>query len=64
MNQAKANKQAAKQSKTGALQYVVWVMDQGRDIYTAEQVKMYAAFICIEAVFLDGVQISAETQSA
>ena len=60
MNQAQANKQAAKASKTEGAQYVVWVFDEGRSIYSAEQVRIYAPLICIESVFVGGVQVAQE----
>ena len=60
MNQAQANKKAAKASKTEGSQYVVWVFDQGREIFSAEQARIYAPLISIEAVFVGGVQIAQE----
>ena len=41
MNGKQAEKQAAQESKTLGARYVVWVFDQGRDVYTREQVKTY-----------------------
>jgi len=64
MNQQQANKAAAKQSKTQGAQYVVWVFDQGRDIFDAEQARRYAPLIQIEAVFVGGVQVAAELVTA
>ena len=58
MNTAQANKQAAKASKTEGAQYVVWVFDEGRDVYSAEQARLYAPLIHIEAVYVGGVQVA------
>ena len=60
MNQAQANKMAAKLSKTDGQQFVVWVFDQGRDVYNADQTRMYAPLIQIEAAFVGGLQVSVE----
>jgi len=60
MDQQQANKQAAKASKTEGAQYVVWVFDQGRDVFNAEQARIYAPLIQIEAVFVGGMQVAAE----
>lgn len=64
MNEAQANKQAARQSKTQGARYVVYVPDQGRDIYSAEQARRYVSLIFIEAVYLDGVKVAAEMVTA
>lgn len=58
MNAKQAAKDAAKQSKDGAVRFVVWVFDQGRDVYNADQAKRYAACIDVEAAYLNGVQIA------
>jgi hypothetical protein len=60
MNANQATKEAAKQSKDGSVRFVVWVYDQGREICDAEQVRIYAKFMQIEAVYLGGVQIAHE----
>lgn len=54
----KLHKEAAKLSKTGGVRFVVYVFDEGGDVYTAEQARMYAPLIQIEAAYLDGVQVS------
>lgn len=60
MNEKQAHATAAKQSKAGNEQrYVVYVCDQGYDVYSAEQTRMYAALIFIEAAYLKGVKVSA-----
>lgn len=56
MNQQLANKQAAKSSKTDGAQYVVYVFDQGYDVYDREQARRYAPLIVIEALYVDGVK--------
>ena len=58
MNAKQAEKQAAKESKTLGARYVVWVFDQGRDVYNREQVKAYGQFISIESLFVDGVKVA------
>jgi hypothetical protein len=60
MNSQQARKQAAKASKTEGTQFVVWVYDQGREIYSAAQAAMYAPFLQVEAVFVGGVEIANE----
>jgi hypothetical protein len=34
---------------------VVYVYDQGQDVYTDEQVRIYAPLILIEALYVNGV---------
>lgn len=58
MSKAEAAKQAMRQSKGGQA-FVVWVHDEGRDVYTAEQIGIYAPLVQIEAAYLNGVQVSA-----
>jgi hypothetical protein len=58
MNAKQAAKEAAKKSKDGSVRFVVWVFDQGREIFDAEQVSIYAKFIQIEETYLGGVQIA------
>ena len=59
MNAAQAAKQAAKESKDGSTRFVVWVHDEGRDVYTAEQARIYAPLIHIEGAYLNGQQVAA-----
>lgn len=61
MTEQQARKQAAKASKTEGAKYVVWVFDQGREIYDSEQVRRYAPFLQIEAVYVGGVEVAHET---
>lgn len=58
MSQQQAERQAAKLSKTEGPRYVVWVFDQGREIFDREQARRYAPFIQIEALFVDGVKVA------
>lgn len=60
MTEKQAHKQAAKDSKTLGARYVVWVFDQGRDIFDAEQARRYAPLIHIEAAYVGGVQVAQE----
>jgi hypothetical protein len=60
MNTKQAMKEATKLSKDGSTRFVVWVFDQGREIFDAEQARIYAKFIQVEATFLGGVQIAHE----
>lgn len=55
-----AKKQAAKDSKDGSARFIVWVFDQGREIFDAEQMRIYQKFVQIEATFLGGVMIAHE----
>ena len=58
MTEAQARKQAAKQSKTDGTQFVVWVFDEGRDIYNAEQARRYAPLNQIDASYVGGVEVA------
>jgi hypothetical protein len=60
MNEKQAAKQAAKQSKSGTLAYVVYVYDQGRSVFNAEQFKTYQQFCDLEAVYKNGKVVAAE----
>jgi len=61
MTRDQANKQAAKQSKTQGARFVVWVFDQGREVFDSEQTRRYAPLIDIEAAFVGGVEVSAQS---
>ena len=61
MTEAQARKQAAQMSKAAGTRYVVWIFDEGRAVFDAEQVRMYSALINIEAVFMCGHEITTET---
>jgi hypothetical protein len=58
MNTKQADKQASIESKTLGARYVVWVFDEGRDVYSREQVKTYGAFLTIEALFINGAKVA------
>lgn len=60
MKQFEAHKQAAKSSKTNGAQFVVWVFDEGRDVYDAEQTRRYGPLLQIEAAYVAGVRVSVE----
>lgn len=54
MNIQQAGKQAAKESKGGDVRFVVYVPDQGREVYNFEQMEKYAGFVFLEAEYVDG----------
>ncbi len=58
MNSKQAHKEAAKASKTEGPRYVVYVFDEGTAVYTSQQVRIYAALILIEALYVDGVCVA------
>jgi hypothetical protein len=58
MDAKQAEKQASRESKTSGARYVVWVFDQGRDVYDREQVRLYADFLTVESLFVDGVKVA------
>jgi hypothetical protein len=60
MDKQQAAKIAAKKSNFEGPQYVVWVFDQGRDVFNGEQARRYAPLIHIEAVYIGGVDIPQE----
>ena len=57
-NEQRAHKQAAKVSKTEGSQFVVYVFDEGYAVYGADQARIYAPLILIEACYIGGVQVS------
>lgn len=59
MNEKQAHKQAAKLSKTEGAQFVVYVFDQGQDVFNAEQCRRYGPLVQVEAAYVAGVQVSA-----
>lgn len=60
MNAKQAEKQAAKLSKTEGAHYVVWVFDQGREVFNREQARRYAPLVHIEATYVGGVKVAQE----
>lgn len=57
-NEQRAHKQAAKASKTDGVHFVVYVFDQGYDVFNAAQAKTYGPLIIIEATYVGGIQVS------
>ena len=57
-NEQRTHKQAAKDSKTLGPRYVVYVFDQGYDVYDGEQARMWVKLINIEALYVGGVQVA------
>lgn len=53
-----ARKQAAIASSDGSSRYVVWVQDQGRDVYTAKQLAFWQDFAFIEAIYVGGCEVA------
>lgn len=60
MTEQQARKQAAKASNFEGPQYVVWVFDQGRDVFNADQMRRYAPLVHVEHVYIGGVDIPQE----
>jgi hypothetical protein len=58
MNSKQAHKQAQQISKREGPRYVVYVFDQGQDVYDGEQARRYAPLILIEALYVDGVCVA------
>lgn len=61
VNEKQAAKQAAKASKTEGAQFVVWVFDQGRDVFDREQTRLYGPMLQIEAVYVAGVEVAKDS---
>ena len=57
-NTERLHKQAAKQSKYGATMYVVYVPDQGADVYDAEQMAIYKSLVFVDAVYVGGIKVA------
>ena len=58
MNAAQAHKQAAKTSKTSGAQFVVYVFDEGQNVYNAAQCAQWASLILVEACYVGGVLVA------
>ncbi len=54
----RAHKQAAKASKTEGAQFVVYVFDEGYNVYTAAQALMYMQMVNIEACYVSGQKVA------
>ena len=57
-NEQRAHKQAAKASKTGVTQFVVYVFDEGYSVYGSEQCSLWASLILVEACYTNGALIA------
>jgi hypothetical protein len=55
-----AHQKAAAASKDGNTRFVVYVPDQGADVFTKEQMRIWAGFVFAEAAYLNGALIAAE----
>ena len=64
MNEKQAHKQAAAASATAGAHFVVWVFDQGREVFSAEQARIYGPLVHIEAAYVAGVQVAQEEVAA
>lgn len=58
MTNTKLEKLASKQSRTNGVQYVVYVPDEGGDVYNADQLDIYRGLVFVESIFVDGMKIS------
>lgn len=52
------HKQAADENKDGSPRFVVYVFNQGTEIFNAEQARTYGPLVMIEATYLAGVLIA------
>lgn len=48
-----------KASKASGPQFVVYVFDEGYDVYSASQALMYEQLVIIEACFIGGIRMTA-----
>lgn len=58
MTSQQAHKQAARESKTQGARFVVYVPDEGQDVYSAEQCRLWQSLIFVEATYVAGVQLA------
>lgn len=58
MTEAQAHKQAARESKGGDARFVVYVPDQGQDVFNADQVAKWGALVFVEATYISGVKVA------
>lgn len=49
---------AAKASKSGSTFFVVYVPDEGQQVFSAEQMKTWAPLVFVEAAYLNGQRIA------
>lgn len=52
------HKQAAKESQSGGVRYVVYVPDEGGQVFDAQQVKAYGSLVFVEAVYIAGSKVA------
>lgn len=52
------HKAAAKASQAGQPMFVVYVPDEGEQVYSSEQAKIWQGFVMIEAAYLNGQRIA------
>ena len=57
-NEQHAHKQAAKESKTGNVRFVVYVCDEGYQVVNADQQKTWGTFTFLEATYISGVKVA------
>ena len=57
-NEQRAHKQAAKESKTGQVRFVVYVCDEGYQVVDADQQKTWGALTFLEATYISGVMVA------
>ncbi len=58
MTEQQAHKQAAKLSKAEGAQFVVYVFDEGQDVYSANQALLYQQLVILEACYINGVRMT------
>lgn len=63
-NEQRAHKQAAKESKTGDVRFVVYVCDEGYQVMNADQQKTWGAFTFLESTYISGVQVASNKVAA
>lgn len=59
MTLSEARETAIKDSKIGAVRFVVFVPDQGQDVFNKAQIATYAGLVVIEETYFNGYLIAA-----
>jgi hypothetical protein len=54
------HKQAAAESRDGSTRFVVYVFDQGTEVFNAEQARIFGPLVMIEATYLAGALIASQ----
>lgn len=62
--ETRAHKQAARESKTGNVRFVVYVCDEGHQVVNADQQKTWGAFTFLEATYISGVMVASNQVAA